>query len=80
MDNDKIDLNQLSQRELLILTVKEVRDLRKEVEQMQNDQHLMALKVNALETTSKVAGGVAGLLAGLVSAIIATLFSRCSTS
>lgn len=68
MDEKKdelIDLNKLSQRELLIVMHNDVKDLKKEMHQMGSEMAELKLKVNTLETKSKVWGSVTGFLSAL---------------
>lgn len=75
MGNDKelIDLNKLTQRELLILVATDVRELKVEVEEIKKREAAMALKVNELETRSKVWAGVVGFFAAIVTVLVERL-------
>ena len=73
---DVIDLNKLSQRELLILIYHDVKELKKEVNGIKDREITMALKVNELETKSKLTGGIVGFFSGLISGVIAGIASR----
>jgi len=66
---EPIDLNKLSQRELLILCATDVRTLKKDFEKMKDEHQTMELKVNTLEAKSKVWGGIAGILTALATII-----------
>lgn len=63
---DLIDLDKLSQRELLIICARDVKELKSELATVKSEQHNMALKVNTMETKSKVWGSVAGFITGLL--------------
>jgi hypothetical protein len=68
--DENIDLNNLSQRELLILVHSEVKSLKSNMDKVQENQHKTDLKVNALETKSKVWAGIIGAIFGFIGAII----------
>ena len=67
---DAIDLNRLSQRELLILLAKDVRELKTDVEKLQEAQQKMGLTVNELETKSKIWGSIAGFFTAVAALIL----------
>lgn len=71
-DEKKIDLHNLTQRELLIVVARDLKQLKRDFEDLQEEHHKMALKVNELETRSKLWGAIAGF----VTAIIATIGER----
>jgi len=69
MADEKINLQELTQRELLILLHQDVKELKADVAAVQKEQHSVALKVNTIETRSKVWGAIAGFCTALVAAI-----------
>lgn len=72
---EPIDLNKLSQRELLIINTKDLKELKQEMKDMQECQQEMKIKMNTIETRGKVWGGVFGFFAGL-GTILAEIFIR----
>ncbi len=74
-DDNLIDLNKLTQRELLILVATDVRELKVEVEEIKKRETAMALKVNELDTRSKVWAGVVGFFAAIIT-IVAERFIK----
>lgn len=84
-EREKINLNELTERELLILTAKQVSDLEDHVDCLkkshldmlkshQESHQDMLLKVNTLETKSKVWGGVAALITTAITLLIEKFF------
>ncbi len=70
MEEERIDLNKLSHRELLIMlhsNVKEMKDDMKDVTKRQHDQEV---KVSNIETRNKVWAGVMGFFTALASIFI----------
>jgi hypothetical protein len=57
---EPIDLNKLSQRELLILCVRDVQELKEK----DKEREKLAMQVNTLETKIKVWGAIAGFVSG----------------
>lgn len=74
--DEPIDLNKLTQRELLILCTRDVQETKAEVKELKKELEDLRLKVNTLETKSKVQGGVVGFFSGLLSGVIGSLISR----
>ncbi|MGL6123948.1 MAG: hypothetical protein ACRC1W_13255 [Shewanella sp.] len=74
--DEPIDLDNLSQRELLIVLARDMRDMKKDVRLLEEGQEEIRLKVNTLETKSKVAGGIAGFLTGLATILIEKFINR----
>jgi hypothetical protein len=70
MEEDLIDLNKLSQRELLIVVHNKVQGLEKKSEKAEEAHEKMLLKVNTLETKSKVWGSLGGLITAIIAIII----------
>lgn len=64
-EDELIDLSKLTQRELLILLHQDVSELKAEVKAITAREQELALKVNSLESRSKVWGSVAGFLTAL---------------
>lgn len=60
-----IDLNKLTQRELLIRLYDKVQRIEETQEEMDERGQKMALKVNSLEVKSKVWGAIAGFLSAM---------------
>ena len=76
-ENEPIDLNKLSQRELLILCASDIRqlkvdskELREQNQQLAQKQQDQALQINSLETRAKVYGGIGGFITGLAWSLI----------
>jgi len=69
-----IDLNRLSQRELLILMHAKVEAIEKTIEQINEREQQMALKVNSLETKSRMWGSIAGFGSAIIAILIERLF------
>jgi hypothetical protein len=69
-EEEPINLDNLSQRELLIVLARDVRDMKKDMHKMEQAQQEIQMKVNTLETKSKVNGALMGFLAGLGSVLI----------
>jgi hypothetical protein len=65
-----IDLKKLTQRELLILVHNKVEILEKKGEKAEESHEKMLLKVNTLETKSKVWGGLIGFITAIITIII----------
>lgn len=74
-DREKINLNELSERELLLLINQRVEHLEDKCEQIDKTNQALMLKVNTIETKSKVWGSVAGLITFIISIIIEKLLS-----
>lgn len=64
-DEEPIDLDKLTVRELLIVCAKDVRELKADMKSVTERQHKTEIKVSNLETKSKTWGAVMGFLAGL---------------
>jgi len=86
-DREPIDLNKLTARELLIVVATKQEDMernwmayqeeqRQEHKDVKEELHDMSLKVNTLETKSKVWGGVGGFVSGMISGIIAAFVAK----
>lgn len=69
-DKELIDLNKLSQRELLILLHSDVKELKAEMKEAKEGREQLALKVNSLETRNKVWSAVVGFFSGLIAVFI----------
>lgn len=65
-----VDLNKLTQRELLILTYMDVQDLKEEMKGVKTREHDTAILVDRLDTKSKVSGGIVGFFTGLITVVI----------
>jgi hypothetical protein len=76
MKDDKINLDELSQRELLILLHNNVKDLKDDVKEMKVREAEMALKINSLEAKSKVWGSIGGGVVGFFTAGITLFIER----
>jgi hypothetical protein len=70
---EPIDLDSLKPRELLIVLAKDVREMKSDMRKMEKAKQEIHLKVNTLETKSKVNGGFAGFFAGLATIILERL-------
>lgn len=73
---EPIDLNKLSQRELLIVVATEVKGLKENVNSLQAGQQEMKLKVNTIETRGKVWGGIMGIFGAGAVAVLERIFNR----
>jgi hypothetical protein len=71
---DRIDLNNLSERELLILLAKDQERIKDQCDEMDHKLQDLSLKVNTLETKSKFWGAVAGFVTAVFVALIEKLF------
>lgn len=71
-----IDLDKLTERELLIVCARDVRDLKKKTESLETEVHSMKDEVTALKTRSKTIGGIAGVIGGFLIALIERLIYR----
>lgn len=74
MGEEKIDLKNLKQRELLILVHSKVESIEKKTQQLEDSNQRLLLKVNTMETKSKVWGSIGGLGAFFFSLIAEKLF------
>lgn len=72
-EEEPIDLDSLKPRELLIVLAKDVREMKRDMHKMEQAQQEIQLKVNTLETKSKINGGLAGFFAGLATMILERL-------
>lgn len=63
--DEYIDLNKLTQRELLILLAKDVKYLKQNFNELDDTSQEMVLKINSLEVKSKVWGAIAGFISAL---------------
>lgn len=70
MGEEKIDLKNLKQRELLILVHSKVESIEKDLDHVKQSSQQLLLKVNTMETKSKVWGSIAGLIAFIVTLLI----------
>lgn len=70
MGEEKIDLRNLKQRELLILLHSKVESIEKDLDSVKQSNQRLLLKVNTMETTSKVWGSIAGLVTFIATLII----------
>lgn len=70
MGEEKIDLTNLKQRELLILVHNKVESIEKELEKVKVSNQELLLKVNTIETKAKAWGSLAGLVTFAASLII----------
>lgn len=75
MGEEKIDLRNLKQRELLILLHSKVESIEKDLDQVQASNHELLLKVNTMETKSKVWGSLAGFVTFIVTLLIEKLLT-----
>lgn len=71
-----IDLKKLKQRELLILLHNKVENLEKSNDEIVKSNQQLILKVNTMETKSKVWGGIAGAFSFVLGLIIEYFFKR----
>lgn len=62
---EKIDLNKLTARELLIVVHNDVKELKGEMKTVKDAQHQTELKVNGIETRNKVWAGIIGFITGI---------------
>lgn len=69
-DEELIDLNKLSQRELIILLHSDVKELKDEVKELKDTQNTMAIELNTMKTKSTMWGAVAGTVVGIGIAVI----------
>lgn len=74
--DERIDLNNLKQRELLILVANNVERLEERSEKVETCVQDLLIKVNTLETKSKIGGSVWGSIAGLVTAVITIIIEK----
>lgn len=74
MPEELIDLNKMTQRDLLIRLHENVKDLKQDMKDTKASQQKMELKVNSLETRSKVWGSVSGFFAAIGTVIVEALF------
>lgn len=66
MSDDKyIDPKKLTQRELLIVLYNDMQTVKKDVEELKSDSVNTKIKLNTLETKSKLWGGLMGFLSGI---------------
>jgi hypothetical protein len=72
----KINLHELSQRELLIVVARDLKQLKTDFKELQKENHEMTLKITAQETRSKVWGGIAGFAAAITAAIAERLLNK----
>ncbi|MBN2814974.1 MAG: hypothetical protein JXQ80_12905 [Bacteroidales bacterium] len=70
---EKIDLNKLTQRELLIITHNKVADLSERFSNIETDQDNQRERLVAVETTVKTRGGIWGAIAGAIIAAISSI-------
>lgn len=73
---EPINLDNLTQRELLIVVAKNQQRLQSEFDEVRKAQDTMALQVNTLETKSRVWGAVSGFVSGLITAVVAAFATR----
>jgi len=71
-----IELNKLKPRELLILLHKNGEDIKAEIEKLKASNQDLVIKVNQLETKSKVWGGVVGFFASLSALVMEKMLNR----
>jgi hypothetical protein len=71
-EEELIDLNKLSARELLILVHSDVKELKEEMKTSNERQNATDIKVSNLETKNKVWAGVVGFF----TALFTVLFER----
>lgn len=74
MGEERIDLRNLKQRELLILLHSKVEDMTKDLDQVKDCNQQLLLKVNTMETKSKVWGSIAGLASAIATVLLSMLF------
>lgn len=78
-ERQKINLNELSERELLLLINQRTEALEGKCEKIDETNQQLMLKVNTIETKSetksKVWGGIAGLITFIISIIVEKLLS-----
>jgi hypothetical protein len=75
-ENDAIDLNKLSHRDLLLLLHSDVKELKTGMEKVRDKQSNTELKVNSLETKSTIGGSIGGFLAGFAITLIDKFITR----
>lgn len=75
MGEERIDLRNLKQRELLILVHSKVEAIEKDLDQVKQSNQQLLLKVNTMETKSKVWGSLAGLITVIITLIIEKLLT-----
>jgi hypothetical protein len=71
---DRIDLKNLKQRELLILVHSKVEEMDKKIEKLESSNQSLILKVNTMETKAKVWGSLGGIITFIISIIVEKLF------
>lgn len=76
MGEEKIDLRNLKQRELLILVHSKVESIEKKTEHLEQSNQQLLLKVNTIETKSKVWGSLAGIVSALLTVLLSLLFEQ----
>jgi len=64
-NEELIDLNKLTQRELLILLHQDVKELKEGQKEGKEEIQELKIQVNSLETKSKVWGGVIGFFTAI---------------
>jgi len=69
-EREKINLNELSERELLILLNRQVGDLERKCERIDEVNQKLMLKVNTLETKSRVWGAVAAFITTIITLLL----------
>lgn len=73
---DTIDFNRLTERELLILLAKDVKELKATAEELETEVQSLKIEVNTLKTMSKLSGGVFGFIAAVAAIIIEGLITN----
>lgn len=73
-DQDKIDLQKLSQKELLIVTYREVQTLSSTVADFNKEQQQLRERLAVVETKQKITGLIWGSISGAVSSGVVALF------
>lgn len=66
MGEERIDLRNLKQRELLILVHSKVESIEADLSKVKQCNQELLLKVNTMETKSKIWGSISGALAGAI--------------
>lgn len=74
-DQENIDLQKLTQRELLVITYKKVEELSTSVKDLHIEQAKHEVRISLMEQKVMMWGALFGGTAGLITAIIAALIS-----
>jgi len=76
---DRIDLKNLKQRELLIVVATNQRKLEDQVDKLEQSVNSLTLEVNTLKTKNSMSGRIWGGIMGVGTAILTILLERILT-